>query len=177
MWLGLEVYLVAWILINSPLHQRGSLLCLFWFPQGQGQGRPWHLHTNENNHGKYVNLSDCGWPKQTVLFEKGQMLLWIITYGKWIHLTLTIMALHLTHTCDALNACIRTIDFFYLSLGIRDEITHDFPQSNIFFHLDNVYILTREKYQRSQRLKGHFTNWKWFCSFEQNHNYLFFSMD
>lgn len=65
-------------------------------------GRPWHLHANENNHGKYVNPPDCGWLRQTVLFQKGQMLLWVITYGNWIHLTITTMARHLTRACALL---------------------------------------------------------------------------
>lgn len=38
--------------------------------------------------GKYVNLHGCGWLRQTVLFQKGHMLLWVITYGNWIPLTL-----------------------------------------------------------------------------------------
>lgn len=93
---------VSWMLLSLPL-QTDSVLCPFWFPVGQGLGRPWHLHTNENNHGKYVNLPDCGWLRQTVLFQKGQMLLWVITYGNWIHLTITIMAQYLTHECDVLH--------------------------------------------------------------------------
>lgn len=38
--------------------------------------------------GKYVNLHGCGWLRQTVLFQKGHMLLWVITYGNRIPLTL-----------------------------------------------------------------------------------------
>lgn len=78
----------------------GRVLRPFWSPRGQGLGQPWHLHSNENNHGKYVNLPGCGWLRQTVLFQKGQMLLWVITYGNWIHLTITIMAEYLTYACD-----------------------------------------------------------------------------
>lgn len=95
---------VLWILLSFAPVQTDSALPLFWFPQGRGLGRPWHLHTNENNHGKYVNLPGCGWLRQTMLFQKGHMLLWVITYGNWIHLTRTIKAQRLTRACDVLYA-------------------------------------------------------------------------
>lgn len=119
---------VLWILLSFPPVQTDSMLPLFWFPRGRGLGRPWHLHTNENNHGKYVNLPGCGWPRQTVLFQKGHMLLWVITYGNWIHLTRTIKAQRLTRACDVLYAQCSTAQddtcmlAFFLGRGVDINI-------------------------------------------------------
>lgn len=136
--LGLVIYLCFMTTSHLTACQTDTVLRLFWFPRGQGLGRPWHLHTNENNDGKYVNLLSCGWLRQTVLFQKGQMLLWVITYGNWIHLTITIMAQYLTHACDVLyTLCsIREIDiclfavFFWhwvtelrLSISVSKKVT------------------------------------------------------
>lgn len=98
-------------------------------------GRPWYLHANENDHGKYVNLPDCGWLRQTVLFQKGQMLLWVITYGNWIHLTITVMAQHLTRACDVLctQSHIRENRErpFFPSSGHQGEKSHSCLQNRI----------------------------------------------